>query len=193
MDEVARGHKFGPFSSPPFSSFKCSPVNLIPKCNSDKSRLIHNLSHPFAGNSVNALVSKEEATVQYEHFGEFLVMVCKAGRGAELVKMDIADAYKHIIVHPDFWQLLGIHTGEKGRREFFVEATLPFGHQVACQIFSKFGQAVKLIAQKNGADANVFQYIDDYVVVGLWQMPVQLGCFVICLWPDRISDSGPQA
>ncbi len=50
MNEVACGCKFGPFSTPLFSSFKCLPANLIPKRNSDKSRLIHNLSHPFAGN-----------------------------------------------------------------------------------------------------------------------------------------------
>ncbi len=66
---------------------------------------------------------------------KLLAIIGRAGRGAELAKMDIADAYKHVIVHPDFWHLLGIHIGDKDRKEFFVEATLPFGHRAACQIF----------------------------------------------------------
>ncbi len=70
QEEVAKGWKLakGPFPFPPFTKLKCSPVSLIPKRDSTQSQLIHNLSHPFSGRSVNALVSPEEAVDQYQKF-----------------------------------------------------------------------------------------------------------------------------
>ncbi len=53
-------------------------------------------------------------------------MVHAAGPGAGTV--DDRDAYKHVLVHPDFWHMLGIHVGEGEDHEFYVETTLPFGH-----------------------------------------------------------------
>ncbi len=50
QDEVASGHKLGPFVVPLFEDFKCLPVSFVPKCDSAKLCLIHNLSHPFHGN-----------------------------------------------------------------------------------------------------------------------------------------------
>ncbi len=75
-EEVAQGlqaqHKIGPFAEPPFVGFRCSPVNVIPKKGTNKFRLIHNLSHPFGGESVNSLISLEEARVSYQKFDEFV-------------------------------------------------------------------------------------------------------------------------
>ncbi len=87
-EAVAQGmqaqHKIGPFVEPPFAGFWCSPVNVIPKKGSNKFRLIHNLSYPFGGDSVNSLISPEEARVSYQKFDEFVDRVRCAGRGAEL-------------------------------------------------------------------------------------------------------------
>ncbi len=77
---------------------------------------------------MNALVSPDEAAVQYQKFEDFLNMVWAAGPGAELGKIDLTDAYKHVLVHPDSWHMLGIHVGEGEDCEFYVETTLPFGH-----------------------------------------------------------------
>ncbi len=75
-EEVAQGlwaqHKIGPFAELPVASFWCSPVNVIPKKGSSNFRLIHNLSHPFGSNSVNSLISPEEARVSYQKFDEFV-------------------------------------------------------------------------------------------------------------------------
>ncbi len=73
--KVAKGHKLGPFASLPFEQFKCSPISFVPKRDSTKVQLIHNLSHPFHGNSINALI-----------------MVRPAGPAAELGKFDLTDA-----------------------------------------------------------------------------------------------------
>ncbi len=98
--------------------------------NSTKVRLIHNLSHPLHGNSVNALVTPQEAAVQYQKFEDFIAMVRAA---AELGKFDLIDAYKHVLVHPDYWHLLRMDVGDGPKSEFF-ETTLPFGQreEAAC-------------------------------------------------------------
>ncbi len=132
-EEVAQGlqaqHKISPFAEPPFASSQCSPVNAIPKKGTDKFWLIHNLSHPFGGESVNSLVSPEEARVSYQKFDEFVDQVRHAGRGDELGKFDLADAYKSVLVDPIFWHLLGLHADEPaGGRQFFMDVSLPFGH-----------------------------------------------------------------
>ncbi len=59
---------------------------------------------------MNALVSPEEAVVQYQKFEDFHDMVRAAGPGAELGKIDLTDAYKHVLVHLDFWHMLGLQT-----------------------------------------------------------------------------------
>ncbi len=112
QDEVHKGCKLGPFKSPPFDQFKCSPASFVPKKDSGKVQLIHNLSQPFGGKSVNALISLQEAAVQYQKFEDFIGMVRAARPGAELGKFDLTDAYKHVLVYPDFWHLLGIHVDD---------------------------------------------------------------------------------
>ncbi len=163
-DEVAKGRKLGPFTAPPFEQFKCSPVSFVPKRDSAKVRLIHNLSHPFHGKSVNALVTPQEAAVQYQKFEDIITMVRAAGPAAELGKFDLTDAYKHVLVHPDYWHMLGIHVGDGPRHEFYVETTLPFGHRLAPKIFTAFSDALVWVAQKFGAGA-LFKYVDDFVSV----------------------------
>ncbi len=81
QDEVQKGWKLGPFGAPPFCQFKCSPVSFMPKKESSKAWLIHNLSHPFGGNSVNAQISPKEATVQYQRFEDFIGVVRRASHG----------------------------------------------------------------------------------------------------------------
>ncbi len=39
-------------------------------------------------------------------------MVRAAGPAAELGKFNLTDAYKHVLVHPDYWPLLETHVGD---------------------------------------------------------------------------------
>ncbi len=137
------------------------PVSFVPKRDSAKVHLIHNLSHPFHGNSVNVLVSVEDATVQYQKFDDFLSMVRAAGPAAELGKIGLTDGCKHVLVNPDFWHMLGIHVGDGTDREFYIETTLPFGHRLAPKIFSTFSDPV-WVAREFGAGL-LFRFVDDFV------------------------------
>ncbi len=164
QDEVAKGRKLGPFAAPPFEQFKCSPVSFVPKRDSTNVRLIHNLSHPFHGNSVKLLITPQEVAVQYQKFENIITIVRAAGPAAELRKFDLTDAYEHVLVHPDYWHMLGIHAGDGPKRKFYIETTLPFGHRLAPKIFTAFSDALVWVARKLGVKA-LFKYINDFVSV----------------------------
>ena len=52
-NEVAYGRIFGPFVTPPFDTFFTSPLNTVPKSDSDERRVIVDLSWPI-GRGVNS-------------------------------------------------------------------------------------------------------------------------------------------
>ncbi len=91
-------------------------------------------------------------------------MVRAAGPAAELGKFDLTDAYKHVLVHPDYWHMLGIHVGDGPERQFNVETMLPFDHRLAPKIFTTFSYVLVWVTQKFGVEA-LFKYVDDFVSV----------------------------
>ncbi len=58
------------------------------------------------------LITPQEAAVQYQKFEDFIAMIRVAGLAAELGMFDLTEAYKHVLVHSDYWHLLGIHVGD---------------------------------------------------------------------------------
>jgi hypothetical protein len=52
---------------PPNDTFVCSPIGLVPKNETGKFRMIHDLSVP-KDNSVNSGTPKEYTQVNYENF-----------------------------------------------------------------------------------------------------------------------------
>ena len=165
MDDVSIGARHGPFRRPPFQGSVCSPIAAIPKGDSDKIRLIHNLSAP-RGQSVNDAISMEFATTEYDRFDSAVSMVRKVGTGAWMAKIDLKSAFKHIVVRPDQWHLLGMHLdADSGEREYFFDATLPFGLRSSPKIFNEFTKAIVYIARTQEGVKNIFGYLDDFFVV----------------------------
>ncbi len=109
------GSKLGTFRKPLFGEFQCSPVAAVPKGISD-IRLIHNLSAP-KGRSINDGIPDEFAAMDYDRFDSAMDMVRKVGRGAWMAKVDLKAAFKHILVRPDQWHLLGLHLDSPDRRK----------------------------------------------------------------------------
>ncbi len=127
-------------------------------------QLIHNLSHPFHDNSVNALITPQEVAIHYQKFEDVITMVGAAGPAAELGKFDLTDAYKHVLVQPDYWHMLGIHVRDGPKREFYIETTLPFGHHLAPNIFTAFSDVLVWVTRKFAVEA-LFKYVDDFVSI----------------------------
>ncbi|MCP3665303.1 MAG: hypothetical protein GY696_22865, partial [Gammaproteobacteria bacterium] len=92
-------------------------------------------------------------------------MVRKVGRGAWMAKVDLKAAFKHILVKPDQWHLLGLHLDSpSGEREFFFDATLPFGLRSSPKLFNEFTKIIRWLARQIGID-KIYGYLDDFFIV----------------------------
>ena len=58
------GRILGPFSYPPFSNLRVSPLGVIPKKAPGEFRMIHHLSFSY-GDSINTFIPSEFSTVKY--------------------------------------------------------------------------------------------------------------------------------
>jgi len=85
-----------------------SPFGVIPKKGKpNKWRLILDLSSPI-GKSVNDGISKEDCSIQYTSVSAVAAEVLKLGKGTQMGKMDIQQAYRNIPVAPADRRLLGM-------------------------------------------------------------------------------------
>lgn len=159
--ECANGTIAGPFDSPPFPNFVCSPLFTIPKKGSTKRRLIHHLSHPKHGISVNAGIAHLDVCLS--SFDKGAAMVVEAGKGCWMCKVDIAAAYRCIPVRPQDFPLLGM----RWKGKYYFDKCLPFGLCSSCAIFEWFSTAAEWIVKKHGEPFIkwLIHYIDDFFLV----------------------------
>ena len=68
---------------------------------SNKFRIIHDLSHPKKGPSVNDNIEKEKGSVVYDDIATAVNLIQRVGKGAILTKIDIQHAYKLLPIHKD--------------------------------------------------------------------------------------------
>ena len=76
--ELALGQIAGPFEQPPFTNFTVSPLGMVPKKESNKYRMIHDLSS-LKHASLNSLISSEDASVSYETLDNVVHLIQKHG------------------------------------------------------------------------------------------------------------------
>jgi hypothetical protein len=160
--DVAALKKAGPFDTPPFPVFCASPIGAVPKKDSDKIRVTHNLSFPFKGDSVNANI--RDVPVSISSFGHAAQAVRRFGRGCFLVKIDIEAAYKLVPVHPDDWFLLGFTWEGK----YYYERVLPFGLRSSSRLWDLYAAALRHFIAVDldvAFDRVVIHYVDDFLFV----------------------------
>ena len=168
--DVSRGRKAGPFDFPPFANFVGSPLGAFRRKRSEKYRVIHDLSWP-PRHSVNDYISAEDSSVKYISYDDVIANIHQQGRSALMCKLDIADAYKHILVRPEDWDLLGITWTEDSNTSFYVDLTLPFGLRSSAKLFTEIADALNMSMLYNGA-TYVDHYLDDYITVGPPSSPI---------------------
>ena len=97
----------GPFSSPPFSDFRVSPLGLFPKKVEGEFRLIHHLSYP-KGCSLNDGIPVEFTSVSYATVEDAIRLIQSVGPGCFLAKTVIKNAFRIVPIQPQDYHLLGI-------------------------------------------------------------------------------------
>lgn len=160
--DVAAGKKAGPFAVKPFPVMCISPIGCVPKKNSEKVRVIHHLSFPHGGDSVNATIT--EVRQSLPRFGHAARAISKLGLGAWLIKLDVSAAYKQIPVRREDWPLLGFLWEGK----YYYERVLPFGLRSSCRLWDLYAAALHFFLDHfTGANCEheVIHYVDDFLFV----------------------------
>jgi ribonuclease HI len=139
--------------------FIASPLGLAPKPDGTWRR-IHHLSSP-TGHSVNDHIPQAWGTLTYTRFDDAVAAIQACGPRAVLVKRDLADAFRHIPVHPDNWWLLGF--GWLGA--WWCDQFLPFGCRTSPAIFDLFASALEWVLQTQLHWQHVLHYLDDFLAV----------------------------
>lgn len=165
--DVSKRFKAGPFDEPPLPNFVVSPLGAVPKPGSkDGVRLIHNLSHPFHGDSINSHIAKEEYILS--RFDEACEAVRKASPvhpdfdfHAWLLKFDIAAAFKQVPVRKEDRSLLGM----KWEGKYYFELVLPFGLRTSGYRWEMYAKALHHFFHHHLGIDLVIHYVDDFLIV----------------------------
>ena len=157
--EVMRGHTSGPFFTPPFPIFHCSPLGAVSK--PDKSiRLILDLSSPRNA-SMNDGISKEEHTVSYTRFDDAVALLRQLGPTCFMAKIDIRHAFRVCPVRQEDYHLLGF----SWLNRYYFDLRLPFGSRSSPCLFNAFADALCWILVSYFSLAFVLHYSDDFFLI----------------------------
>ena len=109
--EVSLGRICGPFSSPPLPNFVVSPLNTVPKPDSDERRVIVDLSWPH-GQSVNDGIDVDTylgkpTNLRFPTVDNICSMIKTLGHNCVIYKRDLKAAYRQFKVDPGDYNLLG--------------------------------------------------------------------------------------
>ena len=166
--DLQLGRKLGPFSCPPRDNFVGSPMGAFEKRSSSKVRTIHDLSWaPDGLLSVNSHISPEKFTMSYMSVDDVVHRIKQTGRHTLLAKLDLADAFHHIMVRSEDWELLGssYRRSSKDSPMYYMSTVLPFGLRSSPKLFNDFADATQWIMLNKGASF-VEHYLDDFITVG---------------------------
>ena len=157
--ERAAGRVLGPLPSSP--SVHVSPIGLVPKGHGgDAWRMIVDLSYP-RGRSVNDFIPTSICSPTYPSLDDAVGVILALGRGTELVKIDLKNAYRIIPIHPDDRQFLGI----SWEGHVYIDQCLPFGLRSAPKIFTAFADALAWVLRSQGV-RYLLHYLDDFLLFG---------------------------
>ena len=84
-------------------------------------------------------------------------------------KLDLSDAFRHILVHPDDWGLLGstwpVEINGTTQLAYFYDAFLPFGLRSSPALFLRFADTMATFMSHRDVSP-VWHYLDDFWTCG---------------------------
>ena len=164
--ETSLGRMAGPFPANPFSvPIHVSPMNTVPKDESDERRIIADLSWPL-GSSVNDNISSdtylgEECSLRYTTIEDICNLVVELGSGCVIYKRDLKKAYRQIPVDPGDYRFLGY----RWEGSFYFDSVLVMGQRNAAMACQRTTNGVMYIHGQRGH--NGAAYLDDLIGVSV--------------------------
>ena len=159
--ELQAGTVIGPFDNNPLGAgARFSPLDALPKKDSDDIRVILNLSYPVGGPSVNAACDKKYylnrlTDLHYPGVDDMIRLIKKKGRGSLLFKMDLKRFYRQIVMDPGSIHLLGFSING----ELYFDVVLSMGLRIACFIGQAISSALMYIYRRLSYEG--LNYLDD--------------------------------
>ena len=148
--EIACVALAGPFEGPPVTCFHASPLMTRPKKDTDKRRVIVDLSWPD-GASVNDGISRQvyldgpaNTTLPTVDYMEGRIL--QLGPGAYLYKTDLARGYRQLRVDPADWPLLSVRHDD----HWYMDICPPFGLCTSALFMQRTSEAISYIHGKAG-------------------------------------------
>ena len=175
----------GPFKKNPLSSqLVVSPMNSVPKSDSEERRVIVDLSWPH-GSSVNDGISKnvylgEEIELHYTSVERVCHLVRRMGKGSVIYKRDLKRAYRQFPVDPSDYGYLGYFWDGM----LYFDSVLCMGQRNAAMACSRATESVMFIHRQSGHEGE--SYLDDLIGVS----PAQSGEAAFVQLGDLLSELG---
>ena len=178
IEQRAKGALWGPWKSRDdmpeiLDGLRVSPIGTVRKGNHSnttweerKWRVIHHLSHPRTGFSVNSTIDDAYKFVEYVKFRTVVYMMWLLGPGAWIWTVDAKDAYMRVPIKRKCYK----HMAFKWCNRFYVFTCLSFGLASACQIYTVFADWLMWIIIYNtekswwfiDGEPVMYHYIDDF-------------------------------
>ena len=161
-------HKFnailGPFKENPIPGGHCSPFMTRHKPNSERRRVIIDLSWSL-GASVNAGIDKNtylgsDFELMFSSVDDITNVLKRLGKGVFLYRIDVSRTFRHVKVDPGDHDLLGLQWDAT-----YIDTCAPFRMHHRSQIFQCLSDAIRYIMFQNGHC--IIDYINEYVGVGV--------------------------
>ena len=169
--EVGLRRKAGLFNQLLFSTYIGLPMGIVIKKCSDsvKYHIIHDLSWP-PGDSINDHIDPDLYSYIYASFDQAVSLVKKQGVGIFMAKLDLADAFKHILVCPEDWPLLCsswdvLQADGLVLQQYYIDLFLPFGLCSSPAIFNHYANTLEFAMWANGIK-DLLHYLDNYFAAG---------------------------
>lgn len=152
----------GPYLHPPFDNMQLSPISLKEKSTPGKYRILHNLSYPHDGTSINSCISEKEKSVNYSSINDAIRILCSIPLCSYSAKSDIKNAFGIIPIHPSDQMKLGFVYN----KQYYYSRTLPQGAASSCRIFEMFATALQHIVTHHANNIKMLHYLDDFLFIG---------------------------
>ena len=132
------------------------------------------------GHSVNDGISPELSLLQYAKVDNAVDIIRKLGRGTQLVKLDIKDAYRIVPVHLADYHLLGI----EWRGFTYIDWALPFKLRSAPKVFNVVADLIAWVLACKGVNCQL-RYLDDFLLIVAHHS--QLGHEFLAITPQTLA------
>ena len=154
-EEKSHGAILGPLDTPP-PDFHVSPFLSREKSDSDRRRVIIDLSWPKFG-SVNENV-KENEYLGVEYMLTLPNWTMSSGHSF-IAKIDVSRAFKHLPIDPGDIDRLGVFW-----KQYFIEKNLVFGYKLGCKFYQRLADSIQYIMAKE--KQYILNYLDDSLIFG---------------------------